>query len=330
MDRIEALQEELKKAEEDQNEKKITSQRGRLINEIRKEIAKIRKDGVSSDEQEQLRKMEETLEENVDKHKEQLGKRYKEEFVKKSGSILSAITVLPKGVSLAIQKIKACIGDLKDAKANKSRTFKIVELLKSAGLLAATPFIFTGKFLIKHWYLVILFITYIFNIPGMLFDAGKNTILKNTKAEGQNFVGGLASKIGIDIETADKTTFWKELTAKLTNPEELKALGQGAIERTAHLGTTIKSDVKALRDAIGFIRNNFGLINGYLKKTYGADLEGLNNGIKQKLEMIKDKIHNLVITNPNAIGQVKEINQDMREVASMLSQEPAIASGVRM
>ncbi len=330
MDRVETLQEELRNAEENNNSQKITSSRGRLINEIRKEIAKIRKDGTSSEEQEQLRMLEEALEENVERHKEQLSARYKEEFVKKSGSILSTITVLPKGVSLAIQKIKACIGNLKDAKANKDRTFKIVELLKSAGMLAATPFIFTGKFLIKHWYLVILFLTYIFNLPGILFKAGADTIASNSKAKGQNFISGLASHVGINIEQAEKTTFWKELTKRLTDPEELKAIGADAVRRTQHLGETIKTDFKALKDAIGFIRNHFGLINNYLKQHYGANLEGLSNGIKQKIEAIKNKIHNLVITNPNAISQVREINQDMREVASMLANEPAVASGMKI
>ena len=335
MNRVEELQKKLKDAEAAQKTAKITSNRGRLINEIRREIARIKENGVTPEEANDLRKLEELLEENITQHKAQLNERYKEEFVKKSGSILSTITVLPKGVALAISKIKTCIGNIKDAKDNKERTFKIVETLKSAGVLAATPFIFTGKFLIKHWYLVLLFITYIFNLPGILFKAGKDTVLQNAEAEIKNKAGGFAKSIGIDklgvpIEEAEKTTFWQEISKRLTDPQELQQIGQEAKERALNLGTTVKNDIKAVKDAIQFIRQNFGLINNYIKSNYGVDLEGLNGEVKNKLKAIQEKIHNLTITNPDVMKEAREINQEMREVASLLSQQPAIDTGMLM
>ena len=322
MDNIKELQKELHDSELKNDEKKITNNRGRLINKIRQEIKRIKADGVTKEEQEELNKLEDLLTENITEHKEQLSIRYKEEFVNKSGSLLSTITALPKGVSLAIKKVKTCIADLKDAKDNKEKTFKIVEVLKSSGLLVATPLIFTGKFLVKHWYLVLLFLGYLFNIPGLLIDSGKDTIVKNAKADGKNIVSDIASDIGIDIGHAEKTTFWNEIQSRLRNPEYVKNMKDGAKERLVNFIPNVKNDIKAIKDAIQFIRNTFGSITGFLKGSYGPELTGLDDGIKNRLATIRGKIQQLSITSPNAINQINQINQEMYEVTGMLAKQP--------
>ena len=325
MDEIQALQGQLQNSQIEQDSKQITANRGRLINKIRAEINKIKEDGVTPEEEQALAQMEALLTENIADHKDQLSTRYKEEFVDKSGSILSTVTALPKGVSLAVQKVKACITDLKEAKSNKERVFKALELLKASGLLVATPIIFTGKFLIKHWYLVLLFITYIFNIPGMLFKAGKETITKNfVEGKKGDLTNGLRSLIGQEPVEVEKTTFWKEFSGRFKDPEELKLIGEEAKERLAHLGTTIKNDYQAVKDGLKLVKDNWGLINSFIKNKYGVDINGMSDSVKEKITVIQDKLNFFKPNSPNAVTELQEINGEMNELTSMLT-EPTVS-----
>ena len=324
MEDIKELQQQLHESEMNLDSKQVTANRGRLINKIRAEINKIRENGVSPEEEQALAQLEALLTENVADHKDQISTRYNEEFVKKSGSILSTVTALPKGVSLAIEKVKTCIGDLKDAKTNKERIFKALDLLKASGLLVATPIIFTGKFLIKHWYLVLLFITYIFNVPGMLFKAGKDTITQNALADGKESVQNWGrSLFGKDPVQVERTTFWNEFKKNFDSPEALQRISAEAKERLANLGTTIKTDFQALKQGLKLVKDNWGIINNYIKSQFDAKAEGLSAEAKEKITEIQDRLNFFKPNSPNAVSELTQINEEMCELTGMVA-APAV------
>lgn len=156
MDKIEELKKLLNEAIEAKSNKDITVCRGRLIKALKKEIANIKSGDLSENDEKKLKELEDYLSEEISSHKDNLSVRYKEEFRKKKATVPAIFTVLPRGVGLAFKKILNCIDELKQAKTNKQRIFGVLDVVKSIGLFAATPFIFAGKFIVKHWYLLLL------------------------------------------------------------------------------------------------------------------------------------------------------------------------------
>ena len=135
----------------------ITAIRGRLIRKIKQEINKIKnKENATDDELKAVEELELRLNDLLQDHKAQLGERYDKEFIKQKADLKSLITVLPKAVGLSAKMVANCVSELKQAKTNKARIFKSIELLKSIGLFAATPVIYTVKFIANHWYLIFL------------------------------------------------------------------------------------------------------------------------------------------------------------------------------
>lgn len=228
MNDIGDLQAAIKDAQINGKPKEITANRGRLIRKLREEISKA-KSSSSPEETKELAKMEELLGTTIDEHKNQINGRYKTEFVNQAGSIKSVITALPKGVGLAIEKIKTCISSLKDAKTNKEKLFGVIDTLKAVGMLAATPFVFTGKFIVKHWYLVVLFIAYVIDLPGYLI-----------RKTGENFIHG-----GNLLEDIKET---------LQNEEELKEIGENAKERLHHIPENLKKDYEGAKKSIFILK----------------------------------------------------------------------------
>ena len=84
-------------------------------------------------------------------------------------TVKGIITVLPAGVALQSKKVVNCINQLKEAKTNKERIFRVIELGKELGILALTPVIFTAKFIVKHWYLILLLLL-LLKLPAFNFN----------------------------------------------------------------------------------------------------------------------------------------------------------------
>ena len=97
-----------------------------------------------------------TYKEELKKHKENINSRYSNEFVHRKTKLFSMFTMLPKAIGLAIEKVKVCIKERKEAKENLAIKDRTNNLLKSLGQVIATPFVFTGKYVIDHWYLLLL------------------------------------------------------------------------------------------------------------------------------------------------------------------------------
>ena len=159
-DKIDSLSEDLQNAQDANYISKITAKRGRLIREIQREIAKIKKsDRTDAKTIEVLDKLETRLRTEIDNHKEQLNDRYRDEFKKQKATVPAILTVLPKGVVLQVQKVDTCIREMIAAKTLKQKIAAGVNIAKSLGMVAATPIIFTAKFIARHWYLVLLLLS---------------------------------------------------------------------------------------------------------------------------------------------------------------------------
>jgi uncharacterized protein with HEPN domain len=324
MEEIKKLEEELKDAEFKLDSSKITATRGRLIKKIKQELSKLKK---AQSNPEQIQELEELLSKTLEDHKDQLSGRYKQEFVKKSGSFASIITALPKGIALAARKVATCVSQVKESKTNKERAHNIVETLKSAGLLTTTPLIFTGKFMTKHWFLTLMFVAYIFNIPGILFNKAKDTIVKNGEnALLDNKVGQKAAEL-FGKEVPEKTTFGEELKKTFTDKEQLKEIGRGGIERIKHLPTTIKNDAEAVKKAYQFIRDNFRTINYLIKKKFNIDISQINDETKTKLNGLKERFEQFTPNGANSAQELNSINNGLEEIkASIINGTALITS----
>ena len=172
--KIEFLSEDLQTAQDANYISKITVKRGRLIREIQREIAKIKKsDRTDAKTIEVLDKLETRLRTEIDNHKEQLNDRYRDEFKKQKATVPAILTVLPKGVALQVQKVDTCIRELISAKTLKQRIFAGVNIAKSLGMVAATPIIFTAKFIARHWYLILLLLS-LLKVPNFKLNDKKN------------------------------------------------------------------------------------------------------------------------------------------------------------
>ena len=123
-----------------------------------------------------------TYSEELKNHRKVIDSRYKDEFIHKKATIPTIVTVLPKAVGLAIEKVKVCIKERKEAKTNKEKASKMKKVLAAIGLVAATPVIYTGKFVIDHWYLLLLLLL---SLPGFFpfFRKGKDPKSKDDYTE---------------------------------------------------------------------------------------------------------------------------------------------------
>ena len=257
MDDIKQLEQELEISEQKIKPKQITANRGRLLRKIKKEISKIKENGVTAEEQKGLEELETLLATTYEDHKTQLGGRYKTEVVKSPNTVLGVLSVIPKGLGLSVRRIATCIGDLKTAKTNKEKIFKIIDLFKSAGLLAATPIIFTGKLIVKFWFLAILFIAYLIDLPSFLI-----------KHVGENFIKG-GSLIEDVKESVSNITF-----------EDIKEIGSKAGEKIQNIPKAIGNGVEGVRKIYTFIDNNKEAIKK-LFKFHEQNGNEINPDIKQ-------------------------------------------------
>ena len=157
---VDRLKGDIVEAEKERKDSVIAAKRGRLIRAIKSEIKKIKSmDDVGPEDQESLDNLQKMLENELDNHKEHLKLTYKEDFLCEKATIGAIFTVLPKGVGIQFKRVLNCIDELKEAKTNKEKIFGVLDVGKSIGLLAATPVIFTAKFVARHWYLLLLLLS---------------------------------------------------------------------------------------------------------------------------------------------------------------------------
>ena len=136
--------------------KNISALRGRLIQSYKKDInSLLEKSELNDEEKEKLNSLKESLKKEIEMHKMHLDARYENEFINKKAKIGSLFTTLPTAVSIATEKAKVCIDEMKEAKDKKEKSIKRVEAMKSIGLLAATPVVYLGKFALDQWYAVL-------------------------------------------------------------------------------------------------------------------------------------------------------------------------------
>lgn len=172
--KIDRLSEELQTLQDANYISKITAKRGRLIREIKREIAKVKKlEKQDENVSELLEQLEIRLKSEIENHKNQLDDRYNKEFQDKEATVPAVITVLPKGVGLQVEKVATCIQEMTIAKTNKQKIFAALNVAKSLGMLAATPVIFTAKFIAKHWYMIALLVSLI-KLPGIKINIKKD------------------------------------------------------------------------------------------------------------------------------------------------------------
>ena len=199
---IKAFEKEIKKInnlKNNGNHKAATNRNGRLISKIKKEIAKAKKkEADSPEEKELLEKIENMLDGQLEWHKEELASRYKKEFLKKSATFAAVVTTLPKGIGLQAKRVINCINQLKEAKTNKERVFKVVELGKEIGLFVTTPVIFTVKFIVKHWYLILLLLTLLLSLLKVPFF---NNNFKKEDQDDKSNNGQPEPELEVDGET---------------------------------------------------------------------------------------------------------------------------------
>ena len=168
---IEKLEEELNNCHERETK---TTIRGRLIQAIKEEIKK-------EENSEKKEKLEVHLKEVLKEQRKDLDERYINEFVKEKAILGSAITTLPKGVGLAVKKVSNTIEELKEAKTNKEKIFRTIDLIASLGKTAITPVLYAGKFAIRHWYAFLIAIGILDVTDTNLFKKGMDLLNKNTE-----------------------------------------------------------------------------------------------------------------------------------------------------
>ena len=172
------LEKELDHVAKIKDDTKSFVKRGRLISLIKNELARINKKKNNSDEEKELIiKLENLLEETLERHKDTINRRYKEEFLHEEVRLGNLITLLPKGLSISINKVKTCIEELKLAKSFQEKKQAVGNVMKALGQTAGTPIVYTGKVIAKYWYLLLLLLS--FRFPRFNKDSDKD---KNKKA----------------------------------------------------------------------------------------------------------------------------------------------------
>ena len=66
------------------------------------------------------------------------------------------MTKLPEAVGIQVERVANSIEELKAAKENEKFVNELIEVFKETGLLAGTPVIFAGKYVIDNWYILLL------------------------------------------------------------------------------------------------------------------------------------------------------------------------------
>ncbi len=157
------LQRKLERACKRKNQKQITKLRSIYLKKLKQEIKKTN--------QEELKNL--WLSE-MKKHKKQLASRYKKEFLEEKATFSSLLTVLPKSIQLAIQRFFVHLSLTVQEKK------QLFSLIKTTMLLPLTPIVYTGKFLLRHWYLLLLLLS-LGKLPNFEKENQKNQ--ENTKLE---------------------------------------------------------------------------------------------------------------------------------------------------
>lgn len=147
IEKIEEMEKELLKTHEPEVK---TAIRGRIILKI-KEFLK--NPEITEEEKNTL---EEKQKNHLKEQKKHLDNRYVNEFLKDKAVVGSMFTTLPKGVKISVERIKNSIEELKQAKTNKEKIFKVLGLMRSITQTVLTPVVYGGKFLLRHWYAVLI------------------------------------------------------------------------------------------------------------------------------------------------------------------------------
>ena len=317
MEAIQELQEQLKQSELKQNARKITASRGRLIKKLKEEIARIKSGNATEEEKQELQHLEDLLTENLASHKTQLSSRYKEEFLQRAGSIPSIITALPKGIALAVKKVANSISSLKEAKDNKERIFGIFDVLKQSGLLLATPIIFTGKFMMKQWFATLILLTYLYNVPGYLFDKLKTVTEKNLKADGSSLLDSITPD-WIYTNDLTKTSLGQEIRKDLTDPEVRKRMNMEAWNRFKNLPADIKN-------AYLYVRENIDSIKAFFK---GNKAE-MPQEVQDALASAEQKLGQTNFSDPECSTKLADIGIDLETLrASITNKNDGLVPGL--
>ena len=157
-DKINELKNSMFKSEYNEFEEKILN----IINNNLEDVDKMKSELYELDENNGIRDLIELKQDysNVLKeHRENINTRYKNEFIHKKATIPTIFTVLPKAVALSVKKVVNCIRERKEAKTNKAKFNKFIKTLGAMGQVVATPVIYAGKFVVDHWYLLLLALT---------------------------------------------------------------------------------------------------------------------------------------------------------------------------
>lgn len=158
--------------------KMVTSSRGRLIAELKKNINELSKIESPTDEDKALLdSLVNEYNQEVHNHRVQVQARYSNEFIKEPFGFKD-IFQIPKNVMLSAKSTVQCIEELKAAKTTKQKIFGTLEVIKAFGMTLATPVIALGKCLIDQWYVPL----------------GALTILEATDSD---FVRGVVEKTGL-------------------------------------------------------------------------------------------------------------------------------------
>ena len=147
IEKIEEMEKELLKTHEPEVK---TAIRGRIILKI-KEFLK--NPEITEEEKNTL---EEKQKNHLKEQKKHLDNRYVNEFLKDKAVVGSMFTTLPKGVKISVERIKNSIEELKQAKTNKEKIFNVLGLMRSITQTVLTPVVYGGKFLLRHWYAVLI------------------------------------------------------------------------------------------------------------------------------------------------------------------------------
>lgn len=131
--------------------------------ELRKEYIKyideeitnlLKKSELNTEEKNYLALLEKEFSQLVKQYKINLDNRKKDNLSQTGNNLVSTVIKLPKGCLLAIKKIEVCIKDVRNAKNNKEKTMKIMEVAKASGSLLTTPIVYLGKWAINSILLI--------------------------------------------------------------------------------------------------------------------------------------------------------------------------------
>ena len=92
------------------------------------------------------------LNEELKEHGEVLKERYSSEFLEKKAKLKNLTTMLPNAVGLSIKKLNNTINELKNARTNRKKLSKLIDVAKDTGRVIGTPALYLGKFVANNWY----------------------------------------------------------------------------------------------------------------------------------------------------------------------------------